>query len=228
MVMRTVLRAVGLLEPLRAVRRRLWARMLRSFLATWDADEIRHSWLLTHDPVRLAALDYAAKRLRSEGVTGHFAEVGVFRGDLSVYLQGLDSSRRLYLFDTFEGFPSVDLEGGPDARFRDTHVEHLLQRLPLREQAVVRKGYFPETFRGLEEERFALVVLDVDLFAPTKAGLELFYPRLERGAYVFLHDYNSPESNRGVARAADAFMADKLEHLVDLPDAYGTVLFRKV
>ena len=227
-MIRAILHSLRMLDPMKAARRRVWSRLLRSFLAQCEHDGVRARWLATHDPVRLAAFDFAVRRLKRDGVPGHFAEVGVFRGDLSVFLQELDPTRWLYLFDTFEGFPEADLEGGRDARFQDTDEKDVLARLPCSGRAVVRKGYFPDTFSGLEDETFALVVLDVDLFAPTKAGLELFYPRLQRGGYLFLHDYNSPESNRGVARAADAFMSDKRERLVDLPDAYGTVLFRRV
>jgi O-methyltransferase len=33
------------------------------------------------------------------------------------------------------------------------------------------------------------VLLDADLFAPIKAGLELFWPRLVPGGLILVHDY---------------------------------------
>jgi len=55
-----------------------------------------------------------------------------------------------------------------------------------------------------------------------------FYPRLTRGGYFFMHDYNSLESQRAVSRAAHAYMIDKPELLIEIPDYFGTALFRKI
>ena len=43
-----------------------------------------------------------------------------------------------------------------------------------------------------------------------------------------MHDYNSEESGRAVSRAANTFMSDKPELLIELPDFFGTALFRKI
>ena len=70
-------------------------------------------------------------------------------------------------------------------------------------------------------------MLDADLYKPTRAGLEFFYPRMSKGGYIFLHDYTSSESNYAVSRAADEFLADKPEKIIEIPDTWGTALFRK-
>jgi O-methyltransferase len=70
-------------------------------------------------------------------------------------------------------------------------------------------------------------MIDVDLYTPTLAALEFFYPRLVPGGYVFVHDYNSPESEWGVSRAVNLFMRDKPEPVVEIPDKFGTVIFRR-
>ena len=46
---------------------------------------------------------------------------------------------------------------------------------------IVRQGYVPETLNGLEDERFAFVLLDLDLYKPTLASLEFFYGRIHPG-----------------------------------------------
>ena len=53
-----------------------------------------------------------------------------------------------------------------EGEFSDTSEQAVLGRLPFREQAVIRRGYFPDTAAGLEQERFCLVSLDADLYAP--------------------------------------------------------------
>ena len=48
------------------------------------------------------------------------------------------------------------------------------------------------------------------------------------GAYFFMHDFNNPESNHAISRAAQEFLADKPERLVEIPDVWGSALFRKL
>ena len=178
------------------------------------------------DPVRYTALSLALHRIARENVPGAMAEVGVYKGDTSRFLRRARPDRTLYLFDTFEGFPETDLER-PDARFQDGGIDFVARRIGTTDGVVFRKGYFPSTAVGLEDERFAFVLLDADLFAPTAAGLEFFYSRMSPGGYLVLHDYNNPESDWGVSRAADPFFANKPEHLVDVGDRWGSVMIRK-
>ena len=62
--------------------------------------------------------------------------------------------------------------------------------MPNREKIICRKGLFPESLNGLEEN-FAFVSIDVDFEQAIFDGLEYFYPRLNRGGYILIHDYNS-------------------------------------
>ena len=180
------------------------------------------------DPVRYNALALALHAVRAESISGAVAEVGVYKGDTSRFLKRALPDRTLYLFDTFEGFPDEDLEVASDGRFQDTGIDHVARRIGTSDGVGFRKGYFPDTASGLEDETFAFVLLDLDLYAPMKAGLEFFYPRLSPGGFLVLHDYNNPESDRAVSRAADVFFRDKPEWLVGVPDRWGSALIRKV
>lgn len=190
---------------------------LRASAALWQSDHVRNEAILS----AIATLD-------REGVRGAFAELGVYRGETSRVIHQAAPDRTLYLFDTFTGFPASDLQGNADQRFSDTSVTTVEQNIGDLRNIVIRRGYFPETAAGLEDERFAFVMLDMDLYGPTKAAIEFFYPRVVRGGYLFAHDYNSPEFDEGVSRALDSFFADKTEFLVELPDVWGSVLVRKV
>lgn len=190
-------------------------------------DESLQTYVVADDPVRFASVLIALRVIDKDGIPGSCAELGVYRGDMSIVIHTACPHRLLYLFDTFEGFPARDLPGD-DGRFRDTSVEIVTERLGDLTNVIVRKGYFPETAKGLEDEKFAFVMLDADLFAPTMAGLEFFYPRLVPGGYIFAHDYNSPESNWAVSRAVDSFFADKPEKPIAIPDKWGSVIIRKV
>lgn len=182
--------------------------------------------------IRSATLHRMADRLIQQKIMGDIAELGVYQGDLAWQLNALFPERRLHLFDTFEGFDSRDIkkeqqQGFSRARegdFSDTNLSYVLDRLPHPGQAVFHKGFFPDTTAGLENCRFALVSLDADLYAPILAGLEYFYPRLNPGGMILLHDYN----NRRFHGAAQAVMDYEKAHdflpLVPLCDLHGTAV----
>ncbi len=180
-----------------------------------------------HDHVRYTTLALAIQRIEHDHVPGAFAEIGVYRGVTSSFIHRQAPDRRFYLFDTFEGFPNRDLETA-DQRFRDTSQEKVARLIGDTRNLEFRKGYFPDTAVGLEGENFALVMLDVDLYRPALEVFRFFYPRIVRGGYFFMHDFNSPESNHGISQAAHEFMADKPELLIEIPDFHGSALFRKL
>lgn len=185
----------------------------------------------TSDPVRYESIALAIASVDRERIPGTFAEVGVWRGDTSRLIHLQAPHRTLHLFDTFNGFPSCDLENAKptDAvRFRETSVAAVKCRLGNTDNVVFHVGRFPDTAAGLEHEMFSLVLLDLDIYKPTLAALDFFYPRISRGGYCFIHDYNSPESDYAMKRATMSFFGDKPEMLIEVPDIWGSVMFRKM
>ena len=153
---------------------------------------------LQNDYVRLATLELLCRRL--EKVPGAAAELGVYRGFFARCINFLLPERRLYLFDSFAGFAQdAHATDSFQAAHRNTAVEKVLAIMPHPEQITVKAGFFPESLEGLEE-RFCLVSLDVDFYRTTLDGLRYFWPRLEQGGYLLLHDWGSPKLP-GVAQA---------------------------
>ena len=179
------------------------------------------------DPIRYTTLALAIERLKSDGIEGDFAELGVWRGDTSCFLHFCAPDRILHLFDTFSGFPEGLTDDKPD-RFNDTSLEVVKRRFGSAHNVQFHIGRFPETTVGLETNRFAFVMLDGDCYATTHAGLEYFYPLTPHGGFIFMHDFNSPESNYGVSRAVYEFLRNKPEQLVEIPDPWGSAVFRKI
>jgi O-methyltransferase len=188
-----------------------------------------HEAIATSDDYfRYATLGLAVQRILDESIPGAMAEVGVWRGETSAFLHRSAPRRHLYLFDTFAGFPQDDLPVGQiDARFRDTSAEAVARRVGHSTQVELRPGRVPDSLRAVDEDRFAFVLLDLDLYGPTRASLEFFYPRLSPGGYLFVHDYNNPESDWACKRALDEFLADRPERLVEIGDVWGSALFRR-
>ncbi len=179
----------------------------------------------TTDRVRFASLALALESIQRDEVPGALAELGVWRGVTSSFIHSLLPHRSLYLFDTFAGFAGED---GTDDRFRDTSVELVRHTIGDCSNVIFRVGIFPETALGLESENFSFVLLDADKYEPTMAGLNFFYPRVARGGYIFLHDYNSKDLEPGVSKAVGEFLKGKPERVIEIPDVWGSGVFRKI
>lgn len=147
---------------------------------------------VNYDYVRYRMLGLMIREIKSKKLPGMLAEVGVFQGDFSRWLNECFEDKELYLFDTFEGFDKNDIEEEKkhnvsgelqdvmENGFKDTSVEYVLKRMKNRDKCKVFKGYFPDTAKDVSGE-FCFVSLDTDLYKPTKDGLEFFYPKLVRG-----------------------------------------------
>jgi len=178
-----------------------------------EREKISSEYVDYHVKSRIVFLENLATMFREQGISGCIAECGVFQGEFAQELNKAFPKEKLYLFDTFAGFDERDAtferkEGYSTAEaghFNITSEEIVLKNLPHPEMCVIRKGYFPETTEGLNE-KFCLVNLDFDLYQPTVAGLEYFYPRMVKGGVILIHDYFSI-GWQGVKKAVDEFVA---------------------
>ncbi len=194
----------------------------RYFLVSLPEDQ-RMLFIGTADSVRYGAIGLVIRRICTEGIEGSFAEIGAYGGEASGFIHKLAPDRTFYVFDTFEGFPTQDLDEDEknDDKFKDTSLDIFIRNVGDLQNVRIQRGYFPDTTTGLETERFAFVLSDLDLFSPTIAGLNFFYPRMTPGGFMILHDYNNPESKWAVSRATDSFFKDKPEKVIEIPDEWG-------
>lgn len=196
----------------------------------------RNTGMYSDDYNRIRTFELVIDEILSKDVAGEVAEVGVFRGEFAKYINAAFQDRKCYLFDTFEGFRESEAikekEKGNcgDAfieRFKDTSMDRVLQSMPFPDNIICKKGLFPESLGGLEE-RFAFVSLDVDFEETMYAGLSYFYPRLNSGGYLFLHDYNSSTLS-GVRNAVIKYEHNNNINIakVPIPDLCGTLVITK-
>lgn len=180
--------------------------------------------------IRGAVLMHLAERIGD--ILGDLAELGVYRGELASKMNRLFPDRTLHLFDTFEGFDARDVaqeknsgySHAAQGDFADTSEELVKSILPYPQRSVFHRGYFPETARGLEDVRYALVSLDADLYEPTLEGLRYFYPRLSRGGVILLHDYHNARFS-GVRAAVDDYEREAGRMLLlPVADLHGSVM----
>jgi O-methyltransferase len=183
------------------------------------------------DLVRMIFLIANVNAVLAAAVPGAFAELGVWQGSSAKLLRRLAPDRRLYLFDTFSGFDAADAADDPSGTsagfFSDTSLERV-QRFVGTDNVVYCVGRFPETADRIpEDECFAVVHIDMDLYESTKQALEYFYPRMAKGGLVIIHDY-AGGSWPGVAAATDEFLAARPERPIVIPDRCGTAAFVKL
>lgn len=179
------------------------------------------------DEERIIELRKCIRMLKERNIPGNMAEVGVYQGDFSRLFNYYFPDKKLYLFDTFEGFDSEkNMVNECDRElFKDTSVELVLSKMKKPENCVVKKGFFPSTAKGLEET-FCLVSLDTDLYEPIMEGLEFFYPRLQKGGYIFVHDFGSYHFE-GVKDAVYKFCEKNDAAIVPLADRCLSVIICK-
>ena len=151
-------------------------------------------------------------------IQGNTAECGVFRGYFSKYINKYFHDRKLYLFDTFEGFGANSFEdeiklgnesfiNGDFSRkanvFSATSVELVMRDMPIPDNCIVKKGFFPQTAVDVNDV-FCFVNLDMDLYQPMLDGLRFFWEKMTPEGIILLHDYSSAQLP-GIKQAVSDF-----------------------
>ena len=176
------------------------------------------------------------------GVPGDLIECGVWRGGSMMMvakslLQMGDTSRRLYLFDTYEGHPKPDKTKDHDlwgnsaydewqehqhssagSDWARVSIEEVRQNMestgyPM-SNVVLVKGKVEDTAVMNAPESIALVRLDTDWYESTRIGLQTFWPHLSERGILIADDYGHYKGQR---QAIDEYFAGSpvLMHRVD-------------
>lgn len=152
-------------------------------------------------------------------VKGSIVECGVNHGfgtmawsKFSSIIEPVNLTRKIYGFDTFEGFPSIsdtDISNNSNhIKLGDLAANSMNEILQLAEiQDKTRfLGHIPkiELFKGDAIKTIpqflidnphvlvSLLYLDFDLYEPTKLALEKFVPRMPKGAVIAFDELDNP------------------------------------
>jgi len=185
------------------------------------------------DYVKVGVLELCAREIYSKKIAGSVAELGVYKGGFAKYINQAFPEKKLYLFDTFEGFDSKDISiekkrgsWNIDQDFSDTNVDMVLNKMKNKSQCIFKKGWFPDTTKDLVNEQFCFVSIDADLFEPTYRGLCFFYPRLTSGGFIIIDDYNN-KLYPGAKEAINSFCIEQRISFTPIPDIGGAVVISK-
>ena len=147
-------------------------------------------------------------------VPGDTAECGCYQGMASYLMLAAErrQDREHHVFDSFSGLSepgradSVETDGVLRWKHHDLTASEagLRERLARFDNWHSYAGWIPERFEEISDRRFSLVHVDVDLYDPTKASFEFFYPRMSPGGVIVCDDYGF-SSCPGALRAVDEF-----------------------
>ncbi len=178
---------------------------------------------------KLYALILATRYVSQHSVPGDIVECGVWRGGsmqaaaLTLLSCG-DTSRDLYLFDTYDGMPppsDADVrvaDGSPAERLLATSsrgskvwavaslddVREAFASVPYPPERVhFVKGLVEDTVPAAAPDRISILRLDTDWYGSTRHELEQLYPRLSAGGVLLIDDYGYWQGSR---RAVDEFI----------------------
>lgn len=146
-------------------------------------------------------------------IQGSIFEFGVFRGagafswlHFSTILEPYNLNRKIFCFDTFEGFPEVcDKDDGvfQTGDLGETSYETLVEAAGIHQKNIpighidrmsFIKGDITETLPTFLEENAhiiaSLIYIDVDIYKPTKIILENMISRIPKGGIIAFDELN--------------------------------------
>ena len=170
-----------------------------------DWPQVAHSMI---GVLRLANLAELTRTVLREGIAGDLIETGVWRGGACILMRGVlkahgDTTRTVYVADSFQGLPPPDAHNYPADAGQTIHTEPFLAVSQenvaenfrsyglLDAQVAFLPGWFKDTLPNLQAPAFAIIRLDGDLYESTIQALDALYPKLSIGGFVIVDDYGS-------------------------------------
>lgn len=168
---------------------------------------------------RLRALHAAVEQVMQRQVPGDIVECGTARGGsaalMGLALQRAGDSRRLWVFDTFEGMPEANAND-PDyeharhytgsCRGELAEVRLLFDRLGLLERTSFVQGLFQDTLPRTATGPISVLHLDGDWYDSVMVCLERLYDQVSPGGIIQVDDYGYWA---GARKAVDDFFRQR-------------------
>ena len=182
---------------------------------------------------RLYSLYKCVEYIAAARIAGDLAECGVWRGGSCMLMalgliRASDDSRRIYMYDTFEGHPQPDPEKDVDlwgnrgidewhrqeeagtlgewgvASLAEVRGTFLSTGYPA-ERLIFVEGMVETTVPANTPANLALLRLDTDWYDSTRVALRHLYPKLVQGGVLIIDDYGH---YRGQRQAVDEYFAE--------------------
>ena len=175
-------------------------------------------------PGQLARL--TALATEAAAASGDFCEIGCYRGYTTVFLnKHLDAiapQKNYWALDTFGGFVAADVAHEQQARGKNSAED----RRAMGKFTINSRHWFECTMRldGITRvtahavavqdytfpasARFCFVLIDVDLYVPTRAALAKLWPQLSPGGIIVVDDCHEGHVYDGSRQALEEFCTE--------------------
>jgi hypothetical protein len=207
--------------------------------------DVQNNTLLSLLPRKtLENIEFSLRETEKNNIEGDFIECGVWRGGACIFarevLKSLNSKRKIYVADSFEGLPPPNPEKYP-VDYGDTHyqindlkvsledVKKNFERFrKLDDDVVFLKGWFKDTLPNCNIKKISVLRLDGDMYESTIDSLENLYPKLSVGGYCIIDDYGHKGAKAAVDDYREKNNIDEPLNLIDsTPGAYPSVYWQK-
>ena len=151
---------------------------------------------------------------------GDFVEFGCYKGDTSLLLAellvGSPTTKKLWLYDSFEGLPvkSHQDDSALGASFqtgelsvtkREVKQRFLRAGLPV---PIIKKAWFSGLTPTDLPSEIAFAFLDGDFYESIRDSLNKVAPRMSQGGIIVIHDYTNP-ALPGVHQAVEEWQSTR-------------------
>lgn len=166
---------------------------------------------------RLYILRQLAKQQSGKG---NFAECGIYAGMSMFYVADLCKNKFVGV-DSFEGVSKPDKNDSSYFNNKNLAIDihYAKSALSNFNNVLIYKGWIPEVFSELDEDTYAYVNIDVDLYMPTKESIEYFWPKIIKGGVLICDDFGS-EKTIGARKAVIDYFGD---NILELPTGQAIV-----
>ena len=151
-----------------------------------------------------------------DDVPGDLIETGVWRGGATIFMKANlnawgDTTRKVWVADSFEGLPAPDASRYPADTGDELHTQtglavgletvkkNFTRYGVLDDRVEFLVGWFKDTLPVAPIEKLSLMRLDGDMYESTIQAIEVLYPKLSSGGFCIIDDFGSHASQAGQA-----------------------------
>lgn len=170
---------------------------------------------------------------KTKNIEGSIIELGAYKCGLSYFITLYktinEDYRKYYIVDSFEGFKDYISQHDPmflKSMFKDVIFEEVVDLFKDFKDVNIKKGFIPNVFKDIDENRFSFIYYDCDTYESCKVSLNYFYPKLCSGGFFLIHDYSAKEEGAtGVKKAVDEFLVDNSNiAVIHLPETTHIIM----
>ena len=158
------------------------------------------------------------ERAIKEGIPGDFVEAGTYKGSHPMIMAEVaklyDPSRRIHLYDSFDGVPKVreekdEVEVKTYGKSEDgslqssgnafASIQHTKDAFAANDaclnNCIFHKGWFQDVLPNEDIPIIAVLRIDVDLMESNDICMDYFYPKLSMGGYFITDDWGKAKDS---------------------------------